>query len=397
MNNNKLSFILVVLAVSIVLNGTLTIYLFGQNNQKGLTPIPTLEDMERVTKEACSQYILGSDNLQENQWSFTLKDMEQVAQEARVEAAQVAADPKKAIAQMIIERKFVKEEYFTYIEEEELRQKIEQYNNNISQLRPQLEFRVISELEHCFNMDIDVKNYKNLPPEVTYIIKKVAQYSMYTNRVQLIYNDPELAQMMAMEPAKFNEEWQNFMNSENIVDELKWLNMTLKAYCQLIDEIVSTLYDGRQDIVEKVLARQIVEDTYFTYVKDAQLLDKIKEYNKLTADTKFEYVGKMIWYTQLTIDYKSNGAFNTDQTQKKVDNLNYFDRGVEQKTFVPRTSHYTLYRNATWLIYSDPIISPMLVQNSGNTVSEWPERYRNTMTKLYNYNDFVDEVVNKFK
>ena len=356
MERKQLNFILIFLGVSVVLNGALTIYLFSQNSK------------------------------QDAHEAFSLEDMETVAEEARAEAAAVVANPQKAIANMVIERKIVKDEYLVYIKDEALLQKINEYNIIACQLRPQLEYKVITALENCFDMDIDVENYMKLPPEVTYVIKKIAHYSMYTNAVQLIYNDAELSQMMAMEPAKSNEEWKNFIKNETNI-QVEWLD-THKFY-PLINEIVSTLYDGEQDILEKVLAREIIEDTYFMFVKDSTLLDKIKEYNELTAKTKLEYTDAMIWYTKIHFVKE----FDHEREYKEVSKLNYFNRTKEQKLFVPRLAHHALYRMACDLIYNDPIISPMLVQKEGRTASEWPDDFRNTMTELWSYYDFVDELI----
>ena len=343
----KINFMILFLIVSVVLNGALTIYLFSQNDTQELEAVISYE-----TVGTAAEALLAKEK------------------SLLTEAMEVAENPQKAIAMMVLNREVVKDAYFVYLDDLILIEKIKDYNMQTNCFKREGEMNVIQTLEKCFNFDykIQVSTYYEVPSEIDIIVRKVSQYALYNNAKQLIQNDTELAQMLLMEPFQSNENWMDFIENETCIDDPRSYSKDDSDYFETIDTIVSALQLGTKGITEKVLAREIIEDTYFNGIEDKILLERIQEYNQLTAEYHLYFMRSAIvnaeaFFCLYEID---------EDGEIQSANFNYFKRPIEQEVYAQRLSKQALYRNADKLIYNDPYMSPSLALEWGGSAGAWP-------------------------
>lgn len=315
--------------------------------------------------------ILGLTNSAKNQPinTFSQAVMREPTTVALAEARALISDPQKAIAEKILRREIIEDSFLNYIEDEVLAEQLYTYNLLTSQVRPQLEAHTIAALEDCFGMKLQANTYLQLPSEINYIIKYVSLYSMHQNATQLIHNDPELSQMLNMEPAKSNLDWQKFIEKETRIDAVYIHDSTADGYYSLIDQMMPTLVNDTQLILERILAREIIENDLFALISNTTLLEQLKQYNAMTAQGH-------LFYTHHSLSFIHNYFELSNKTYSQFGTYNYFNRPEQIKLFTPRISKYVMYRYSAPFIYNDWLMSPMLAIDTGKPYQDWPEYIR---------------------
>ena len=307
------------------------------------------------------------------------------AQAVLEKQSETATKVKQNIAVQIAAREIVPETILVYIEDEELRWQVMEYNGETAQARRFFERRTMEALQECFGTEINMQNYLQLPPEVDNIIQKITRYSMYGNGQQLIDNDTELAQLYWLEPAMSNEKWKNFIETETNLEKVELYNNTVPGYYERVGALIAALCSDMEPIIQRIMAREIVEDSWFGLIKDQALLDKVKEYNQRTAECT-------VYFTERALGYVKWHFSN----EEYIDDLGftYFDRPAEIKLFVPKVVRYTLYSNCSQLIENDPELSPMLSLEDSLGKLEWIWRIRTGALLSYgDYIGFADQLV----
>lgn len=366
MNSKKLNYLIIVLVIFMFASVGLTAFFINENRKSHLQYEALGEEMQTTSDDAAFRAICDAEN-------------KTYAQNA---------DYKTAIANKIIARDVVESAYFSHIDDVALIEKIEMYNNVTSIYRPNFEDKTMNALNDCFNLAISSAGYHKQPVEIRYIIEKIGTYAMYKNAVELVYSDFELAQMLCMEPFKSNKEWMNFINNEAIFVSTDVYELGGEDYFDLVDGIIKTLGLDTTVIADKVINREVIEDTYFCMVTNTELLQNIKTYNELTAKYRFSFSNHQLSYDLSYID-TTNG-------------LGYFDRTSEMVLSAAKVSKYALYRNVDQLIYNDPFFSAPLVDERAGSGGQWPrfihsEPQTEDAEKLAAYFDLADSLVTALK
>ena len=371
MKDKKTVFFIAVILVSIMLNIGITTGIVRQNKEEFAGVQQRLEAMEAQSAEPFGPP--EPPMMNKTTWRTAA---EQLWITSLMQEPKFSADPLTAVAEKVIAREIVEDTYFNYVKDAGLVGKIEQYNEATQQLRPSLELYAIGAVEGCFGMEIGAIDYGDTAVEINYLIKQIAKYSMYRNSAELIQADTELAQMLQTEPAKSNEHWQDFIynqtNIENAGVSIDGFSDSKIEYFDLVDSIIEQLYHNTEVIKKKVLAREVVEDSYLCLVSDENLVGKINKYNELTSKYRFYFTNQGVGIVYGFFELWTSG-------------IQYFNRPVEVKILASRIAKHALYRNVVELVYNDWYLSPMIVQEWGGSAGVWPHHLHNEGFTLSQY------------
>lgn len=281
------------------------------------------------------------------------------------------ADPLTAVAHKVLERQTVPDPYINALADEALQLKVLDYNSQTASLRLHAQRKTLAALQDCFGLTVTASNYLQ-QPEVCLIVDRIAQYSLYENPVQLIQADPELCQMLAMEPAKSSEAWLDFIaNGTGLshlqpADTIPYGLPDAQAYSELTNAIVAACGADRQMIAQKIRSRQVVPSAYFA-LADGSLQANIQRYNEITAQFKLAYTSYFLSSVDLLFGL-------TDKGWEEAGQFNFFKRPPEIKTTLPRLTHYILYRTYADQIKNNRMLSPLILQSPPDNPLNEPER-----------------------
>lgn len=391
MKNFKNTLLIIALLFSIVLNGTMAIFFLNKNLSFDMEPTPQ-------TPISPSQDTDHQNTLKEylpDNWCA-------IVAETTTAAALNPPDyndltPHEFIVAKVMEREIIPDDYFSYITDTALLETIQTYNAATRDCRYYFETAVFRTLTELLSIDPSASTYSLQKPEVQILVKKLAKYALYENSLDLIYNDPELSQMLQMKPFKSNQNWLDFVESDLKISKLQnagymwndeYLTITAEEYLALSKKIIIALLQDTTKISEKILNREIVSNDYFFLIQDPALRTKIQKYNELTGKYR-------MCFTYYAIGLCSNYFL---QSENQInEHTNYLNRPDEIIAFVPRISKNALYRNAAQLLYTDWYMSPMLALDQGGSAGVWPAHMHAVsgipQEELNGYFDLVDQII----
>lgn len=137
-------------------------------------------------------------------------------------------------------------------------------------------------------------------------------------------------------------------------------------------------------MIDKIIERKIIEDTYFKYIDD-ELIENIKKYNMQTSELILGYTGYSIEILSTLYDIDDN------ELPQKI------------KDMSQRITKYALYKNATELIISDYEITQLISKDIGGSYGVWPwhihwEGNIEMSTKeIESYFILIDELIEKLE
>ena len=300
------------------------------------------------------------------------------------------------IALKIINREIVPDTYFNFIENPIMIDNINTYNQKTYSYKLSFRVRAIHLLEEYYGVDIGIYTFHRASTDTRGIVNNFAQYALYKNSLELMYGDAEFAQTFfhVQRQKKWDEKsmdnpWASFLNNK------EWLNSEycldgFNEYCALIDGITADLqkegaFVDNNIFIDKILNREIIQDTYINFIESPEISEAIKEYNKLTAQYILEQtpvsITLMITQSELeTLDVEYD--------------FNYFEKLDEVRMFSAQISTYSLYGNRDALIYA----IPNLVFDTGSGVGQWPRFLQHPQQEEFeHYLEMVDSLIISLK
>lgn len=139
-----------------------------------------------------------------------------------------------------------------------------------------------------------------------------------------------------------------------------------------------------EKIVDKVIARDVIEDTYLLYINDENLRNYILKYNEKTADLKVRY--KL---------YATETVFTLCELDLTTAASGYREIPDDIKEIINKISTYALYRNAPELILSDADINQIIAGEIGGSYGAWPWHIHEEAleNEMENYFILVDKII----
>ncbi|WP_250228716.1 hypothetical protein [Anaeropeptidivorans aminofermentans] len=136
---------------------------------------------------------------------------------------------------------------------------------------------------------------------------------------------------------------------------------SLNFTCMKSEAPANYKQDKIDSITDKIIQREVVEDTYLIYLPDEEIKEDIILYNKKTADLKISY--KL---------YATRTVFLLCELDLSESATDYDKIPDDLKEIINKISAYALYANATELILSDSEINQLIAGEIGGSYGAWP-------------------------
>ncbi len=376
MKNQKTAYALI-LAVSLVLNSCLTMFLIRINKEKpegepgGDVP-PVTEEPAQPVRETYAPI---------------------VSQNAQWDEFALLADGKykQLVAHMVIDRQVIPDSYLVFLEDEKLVEDIREYNHTTAYKRSLSEWYTVEFLSDCFGFEIEYFNLHKQPEEIREIASRMGKYMMYGNAQELMYGDPEIAQTLCMKTGESAEKWKAYVENQSWQEMSFFSDGEIDEYLALVDGIAARLEMDTAYVTAKVLNREIVEDTWFSFISGSALLERIREYNALTAKNYRENVEEIV--VTISLNFLSD-----EEAKAQYEQFDYFNRDPAIKLFVPLGAKCALYTNGDKLIYGSDGLGTALAGDGGSGTSQWPRFWMQDVlfhAETSHYFEIVDDILAK--
>ncbi len=249
------------------------------------------------------------------------------------------------IADKIIAREIVDTSLTTHLNAE-LQSKIKEYNMLTATQKGNMAGLVMGEMKDCFGYLFTATTYREQPVEAQIIVEKASHYMLYGNASELMLRDSHIAQSLGE-----NTEWKAFVTD--------FIHYDMDEYFSLIDEIMAQLSVDKHYHKEKIDCRQVIEDTYINCLDDEKLAEKLREYNKITAENHA---------------ILAENAVETMRHFFCIENEPYshFDGNENVRKYATKVAEYSLYEERANMMYADEELGALLSLEMGGSAGVWP-------------------------
>ena len=246
----------------------------------------------------------------------------------------------KIIAREIVDTSIIKDL------DEDLQAKIAEYNTMTGVQKRNMAGVVMGELKKHFGYVFTASTFNDLPEQARIICEKASTYMLYGNARELMLRDSHIAQSLGE-----NTEWKAFVTD--------FIHYEMDEYFSLIDEIMSQLPVDKHYHKEKIDCRQVIEDTYINCLDDEKLAEKLRAYNKMTAENHA---------------ILAENAVETMRYFFCIENEPYshFDDNENVRKYVAKVAYYSLYEERANMMYADEELGTLLSLEMGGSAGIWP-------------------------
>lgn len=160
------------------------------------------------------------------------------------------------------------------------------------------------------------------------------------------------------------------------------------------------------EISDKIINRETVEEAYFYYLKkDTELINEIEQYNKKTGEIKQ-------FFTDFALSMVSDicqldGFYFADEVPNtSYSSIDYTKMLSDIHNLVDLIVKYSLQRNCTDLIYADSSLLQIIVDSLGGSYGNWPINWHSSLklessslpySELTNYFDSTESLLKKLE
>ena len=254
----------------------------------------------------------------------------------------------KIIAREIVDTSFIKDL------DEDLQAKIAEYNTMTGVQKRNMAGFVMGELNKHFGYVFRASTYCDLPQEVRIICEKASTYMLYGNARELMLCDSDIAMSFGE-----NADWKAFVMNYTHYDMDEYFSLVMDEYFSLVDEIMAQLPLNEDYHKDKINCRQVIEDTYINCLDDEKLAEKLREYNKITAENHA---------------ILAENAVETMRDFFCIENEPYshFDGNENVRKYAAKVAEYSLYEERANMMYADEALGALLSLEMGGSAGVWP-------------------------
>lgn len=169
------------------------------------------------------------------------------------------------------------------------------------------------------------------------------------------------------------------------------------------DQKIAFTLQKLDEINDKIIAREVVEDSYFYYLgNDKSLLDDTKNYNKSTGLLTANFTVIAFNVAEPMYQDMTNTANKYESYDRFKDYLNFPPEVREYQEII---AHACMYRNCADLLFANPKMSYFLGRGLGGSLAMWPSTIQNEgesfgkplRADLAEYFDLVDGLIVKIQ
>lgn len=246
----------------------------------------------------------------------------------------------KIIAREIVDTSFIKDL------DEDLQAKIAEYNTMTGVQKRNMAGVVMDELKKHFGYVFTASTFNDLPEQARIICEKASTYMLYGNARELMLRDSDIAMSFGE-----NADWKAFV--------MNYTHYEMDKYFSLIDEIMAQLPLNEDYHKDKIRNRQAIEDTYINCLDDEKLAEKLREYNKITAENHA---------------ILAENAVETMRHFFCIENEPYshFDDNKNVRKYAAKVAEYSLYEERANMMYADEELGTLLSLEMGGSAGVWP-------------------------
>ena len=246
----------------------------------------------------------------------------------------------KIIAREIVDTSIIKDL------DEDLQAKIVEYNTMTGVQKRNMAGVVMGELKKHFGYVFTASTFNDLPEQARIICEKASTYMLYGNARELMLRDSDIAVSLGE-----NADWKAFV--------MNYTHYDMDEYFSLVDEIMAQLPLNEDYHKDKISNHQVIEDTYINCLDDEKLVEKLRAYNKMTAENHA---------------ILAENAVETMRYFFCIENEPYshFDDNENVRKYAAKVAEYSLYEERANMMYTDEELGALLSLEMGGSAGIWP-------------------------